>query len=1019
MAMRNMWAAVGWAILSPACLLRPARWQATRSPAPQDFSAERYRSGPRYAALLFGFSALVAAQTPDAASIHGRILDQSHAPVAGAKIAATNTLSKAERSAQSDDSGCFTLEGLPIAGVWTVTVAKPGFADARAADVTLEGGTGANITFQLDVAQGKALVSVTGVAGEIRTDQPQLGDRLDSGQMEETPLFNRRMTYLPLLNAANRQAINQGDVFMNQDLFTTNGAGRRQTWFEVDGVTGNDSWGRQTIFTNVPLAGLDEMTILENAFSAEYGGSTGSAVNIVTKSGGDQFHGDALGLFRPSGTEAALSGFNSNTAASGNDLTNDTLIQPAVSLSGPIGDDHKTYFSLSGEASKEDKASPVISPVAPGNFIGRYRDFVGFLRLDRELNRNNKLFFRSDADGFYDTNPNGTVGGNNLPTVDRIFKRRTYSEELGETAVIGASLVNSARVQFQLASPITAFDPVTYGTEFSVPISAGGTFTSGTSQSAWLANRQYQANDTLSAIRGRHQLRFGVDTIVAHTGGNSKEFGGPIYLGEFIYNTCVLALSVCESPAYLDNISNVKTYTQSYGNASYTVNDTLFAGFVQDDWRVRPNLTINMGLRYELQTFTNSRKNFAPRVGFAWSPFGDAKTVIRSGFGIYYSQIVDNSEANYALTGPTGVFNYTAAPGQVGFPTSVASAPLPAFPAGAQVPLRSLYVRPGDAAYLNQFFPTSVLPAYPSQLLNPYSEQWTFGVEHRFGKDWVLSADYVGSHTERINRPLDVDAPAPFLRTAPGQTRSAQAANCTRPYWIWWYNQKGMTCNPSVATNPQPPYSVIQTDVNDGYAYYDALDVNLSHRFSHRLSMLASYTWSHAIDNVDPDTTSQNPNDANFTGHIENGNAIFDQRQRFVLSGLYELPFKIRFGGVSTLASGLPYNVTTGTTNSGDTGATTDRPVINGEVIGRNTGRGRPIYDVSPFIERPFVFWKERARLILRVEALNALNHANFVGYSGTYGNGASAGPGFGAPLVGITNQLPARSLQFSVRMAF
>jgi hypothetical protein len=279
--------------------------------------------------------------------------------------------------------------------------------------------------------------------------------------------------------------------------------------------------------------------------------------------------------------------------------------------------------------------------------------------------------------------------------------------------------------------------------------------------------------------------------------------------------------------------------------------------------------------------------------------------------------------------------------------------------------------------------------------------------------------DYVGSHTLRINRPLDVDAPAPFVRTAPGQTRSAQAANCTRPYWIWWYEQHNLTCNPAAATNPQPPYSVIQTDVNDGYAYYDALDVNLRHRFSRRLSMLASYTWSHCIDNVDPDIPSQNPNDANFTGHIENGNAIFDQRHRLVLSGLYVLPLKINFGGVTTLASGLPYNITTGTTNSGDTGATSDRPVINGVVVGRNTGRGRPIYDVSPFIERAFALWNERAHLNLRLEASNVLNHANFVGYSGTYGNGAAAGPGFGAPLAGITNQLPARSLQFSVAVAF
>src|ERR1019366_1803295 len=127
--------------------------------------------------------------------------------------------------------------------------------------------------------------------------------------------------------------------------------------------------------------------------------------------------------------------------------------------------------------------------------------------------------------------------------------------------------------------------------------------------------------------------------------------------------------------------------------------------------------------------------------------------------------------------------------------------------------------------------------------------------------------------------------PAPFVRTAPGQVRTAQAANCPRPYWIYWYSQHGLTCNPNAATNPQPPYSVIQSDVNDGYSYYDALQVNLNGSIGSRLVANVSYTWSHTLDNVDPDLPSQNPNDPNFTGNTEKANAIFDQRHRLVLSG--------------------------------------------------------------------------------------------------------------------------------------
>jgi hypothetical protein len=966
---------------------------------------------------LFVLGLCLSAQTPDTATIRGHVVDQTRAGIPGVQVTAKNAQSGLERATQTDETGRFSLAGLPISGKYEITAKKSGFAEARLNDVTLAGGTTADVNLLLSVAGGEAQVTVTGVAGEVRADQPQLGDRLDERQINEVPLLNRRITYLPLLNAANRPALNQGDVFMNENLFTTNGAGRRQSWFEVDGSTGSDSWGRQTIFSNIPVTAVQEITVLTNAFSAEYGASTGSVVNIVTKSGSSQYHGEILELWRPAATSAALSGFTAATAANGNAVTSDTLGQSAVALSGPPGGGGHTYFSLAAEYSRQDRASPINSPIAPGSFVGHYRGWLGFLRVDHQINERHQLFFRGNLDGFHDTNPNGTVGGNNLPSVDRVFRRRTYSTEVGETAVLSPSLLNNLRVQFQLASPITQFDPVVYGTQYQVPISAGGVFTSGTSQSALLMNRQYQFNDVLSSIHGRHQLKFGADVIYAHTGGNSKEFGGPIYLGQFIYNTCTLALTICESPPYLNNIANVRSYTQSYGNANYTVDDTLWALFVQDDYHVRSDLTINLGLRYEQQTFTDARKDFAPRVGFSYNWRGDGKTVVRGGFGIYYSQVVDNSAANWALTGPTGVFNYTASAGQVGFPSSIAAAPLPAFPPGAVAPLRSLYVRPGDSANLNQYFPTSTLTGYQNELLNPYSEQWTFGVERRLVRNWVLSVDYVGSHTLRINRPLNVNPPAPFSRTAGQAPRLPAVANCTRPYWQWWYNQHGSVCD-SRNVNP-PPYNVILSDVNDGYAYYDALDVNLSHRFSTRLSMLASYTWSHAIDNVDPDVPGQNPNDPNFTGKIENGNAIFDQRHRFVLSGIAVLPLQINFGGIATVASGLPYNFVTGLNNSGDPGATTDRPVINGAVVGRNTGRGSRVYELSPFLERPFALRGERVHLVLRVEAFNVFNHANFVGYSGTYGNSAAPGNGFGQPLVGITNQLPARSLQFSVKLSF
>jgi hypothetical protein len=180
-----------------------------------------------------------------------------------------------------------------------------------------------------------------------------------------------------------------------------------------------------------------------------------------------------------------------------------------------------------------------------------------------------------------DTNPNGIVGGPTLPTVARTFHRRTYPAEFGDTYAISSHLLNNARAQFQLASPITEFDPVIDSTQFVVTITgltglASTKFTTGTSQSALLMNRQYGFGDTLTATWGRHQINFGGDANISHTGGNSKEFGGPVYDGAFTFNNCpgpggtvtnAQIEAYCET-TWISNIANVASYSQSYGNAA-------------------------------------------------------------------------------------------------------------------------------------------------------------------------------------------------------------------------------------------------------------------------------------------------------------------------------------------------------------------------------------------------------------------------------------------------------------------
>jgi hypothetical protein len=487
------------------------------------------------------------AQTPDTAALLGTVGDPSHAAIIGAHITVTNETTGLRRTVDSDSTGHFTLAGLPAAGAYTVNISKDGFATGQTTHIQLVPGSSAIVTLTLKVAGETSIVTVDGTASGLRADQPQLGINLASEQIQQTPLVTRRITALPLLNSANRPAINQGDIFMNEVLITSNGAGRRQAWFEVDGANSIDMWGRQTIFTNIPLMAVDEMSVLTNAFTPEYGGGTGSVVNIVTHSGGSNYHGQLLELWRPAATEASLSGFTTANAASGNDISSDTLGQTAVAVSGPLLS-QKTQFFLAGEWNREAKASPITSPLAPGSFVGHYRGWLGLLRLDHQINDKNNVFLRANLDDFTDTNPNGIVGGASLATVARTFHRRTYSGELGETATLSPNLLNNLRLEFQLASPITEFDPVLFTTQFLVPISSGGTFTSGTSQNALLMNRQYEISETLSIASGRHQIAVGANIIDAHNGGNSKEFGGPIFLGKFTYDTCTQALAFAKAP---------------------------------------------------------------------------------------------------------------------------------------------------------------------------------------------------------------------------------------------------------------------------------------------------------------------------------------------------------------------------------------------------------------------------------------------------------------------------------------
>ncbi len=941
--------------------------------------------------LRFGFSLLLfltlgLAQTPNTASVQGRVTDRTGGVVASARVALENADTGARREAITDTAGRYTLAGLPLTGVYRLSIAKTGFSTAMPDALQLRANESAMVNVVLEPEGVRAHVDIFGTAEGVRQDSPQMETRLDLASMEHAPILGRKITTLPLLDSAVRPARGTGDLFLNNTLFVVNGAGRRQTPYVIDGSTGDDDWGRQSVFTNLPFAAIEEFTVATNSFSAEFGRSAGGVVNVVTKSGTNLLHGDLVYLFRPGAWQAS----SPNSPL----RTEDRLQQVSGAVSGPIVQD-KTHFLLSSEYSNGHRDSAISSALAPGIYTGNFQQALLLARVDRQWDRRNTLNAKVNFDRFFDTNPADAVGGNALPSAARVFHKRTYAAQLSDLTVVSPAAINELRLQFQLGSPITQFQPVTPGTQFVRP----GVSTEGESRAAKLINHQYQVLDTFSVTRGLHSLRLGGDAIHSSSGGQGTEFGSGYVLGQFTFRTG-LPLS---RPTSALTIADAARYTQSFGNANYNVSEWLWALFIQDTYRVAPGLTLNLGLRYERQTFTDDRDNFSPRAGFAYNLFGNAKTVVRGGYGIYYSELRANLGAQFSQSSPTGIFTFTAAPGQLGFPATLAA--LPGLPAGAAVPPRDLVIRPGRRSFYNQFFDVSKLRFYPGKLLNPYTQQANIGMEREIASQWFLSADYVYQHTIRIDRTLDLNAPAPFIRTAPGQTRTGAAADLTRPI---------------VPVNGG--FRRIQAVINDGSSLYNALQVRLHKRFGNRLSVLANYTWSHTINTAETDSNTD-PNDANSIGRPERASSLLDQRHRAAISGWYRLPLGFTTGTFTTLASARPFNITTGADNNGD-GTTSDRPVIDGAVMGRNTGRGTPTYDTGVFFEKEFAIG-ERVRVSARAEGSNIFNHANVVLRQGVYGNLASGlpdptvSPALGQGLSGIANVDPGRQFQLHLRVQF
>ncbi len=938
-------------------------------------------------------STYLAAQT-DLGAVQGHVQDQQNKAIAGASVTLRNPSTAFDTTVQTDASGNYSFIGVPLTGSYVLTVNAPQFKQAEQKDIYLRAGGTAVFDFNLTVSGEKTQVNVYGTTGTVPTESNQVSTRLSQEKIEDTPVFERKITTLPLLNSSVRPSQTTGDLFLNETLFVINGTGRRQTTYRLDDTTANDMWGRQSMFAGLPFSAVQEFTVYTNASSAEWGWNAGTAVNVVTRSGSNDWHGDFTGMGSPSFANASIP-----LAAK---PVQETLAQGSGMFSGPIVKD-KTYFMVAAQYTNQDRPAIITSPVDPGAvYNGTFGQTLFLARLDQQLSQSNRLSVRANFDRFSDSNPQDAVSGVALPTTARVFTRNTYQAAITDDAVINNNTLNDARFEFLLGDPITQFTPANLSPQLFV----SGYYTYGESRVANLMNHQYEYADTLSLSRGKHQIKVGFDVMNSSSGGFGQEFGAGYTDGRFqinpLYKTIPISTLLTLNPslpppgAPAGAPPLVSSFTQSFGNQNYHLTDTLFGLFAQDNWNVLPNLTVNLGIRWDGETFTGQNALFSPRAGFAWR-IPNSNTVIRGGYGIYYSEERTDLYASAALGGPAGAFTYSAAPGGLGFPTSFA--PI-TFPAGATLPARSITILAGQCNYLNQFLPVDQLRFCSNNFQNPYTQQWNLGFEHDLGGGWLFAMDYIGSHTIHIEQPVDLNAPSAFNRMAPGQVRSVAAANATRP----------------IIPVPGGYQQVLQY-VNAGSAWYDGLQVRVTKQLTRKVSLLGTYTWSHDINTVEWDGTGQNPNSYSCLIICEKATSLLNQTNRASVSATYSLPWGFMLSGWMEAASGFPFNVTTGVDNNGD-GNTSDRPVINGVVIPRDAGQAPATYDFN-FALQKSIRMTERASLILRAESYNTTNHLNLYTLNGVYGNAANPVATFGTPMGGLANVGPPRLMQFMARITF
>ncbi|HZS05051.1 MAG TPA: carboxypeptidase regulatory-like domain-containing protein [Blastocatellia bacterium] len=977
--------------------------------------------------LAIGLGGSMLAQQP-LGNISGVVTDPTGAVVAGATVTATSRATGATRTATANDQGFFLIPTLQ-AGEYKLTVANKGFADFTIERVVVEVGQTAKVDVAMKIGGTSEQVQISGAdAAAVDTQQATVGGVVNERQINELPLNGRN--YLELAKLQPGVEIQEGRSFdPTKSRYTGISVGSRsgrEARITIDGVDAVDEHvGTTTI--NISQEGIQEFQISLSSSDTSAGLSATGAVNVITKRGSNALHGSGFLFGRGSGY-AARPSFSPVRP----DFDRK---QYGGSLGGRVIKDRLFWFG-NYEKTDENSAIGISTPYFPSltSFKAPFEETSSTVRTDWHVSKNNDFLFRWSRN---DNSSLGGFGGIKLPSGGNINANTTHQYVWGLDSVLSSRLTNSFRsalTDFKnrvLRPPADAQAVVVPGIEnYRIVTSGdGGLLNSGpdniTPQSTFELFGQFRDDVTLTG--GNHTWRAGADVVRRRVRVTNFVNGFP---------SITVVAPASRNPAdllnqtFIDFTIGNKNGKRIPGTPDNAHRNTRISWYVDDAWRMRPNLTLSYGVRYEVDTHPLNndldkpalvktilprgteptpidKNNFAPHIGVAWDPWKDGKTSFRLGGGIYYamriSNLVTNERASLAgfNSGNDTISLTSGTSGKVDFNrdgvTDFDFSPI--LVSGVKLKDALPVISAGQAVYVAASALTTPTlditrtgTLISNQLQTPYSQQVNFGVQRELPWNSVIDVNVI------------------YSRTAHEFMRDVDAAN------LFPGNGAPITLGDGLAPTRQ-----ITLITSDGFSRYQALTIRYDKRFTKRYQLTASY----ALSKLETSTAdglglgagalvNRNPK-ANF------GYGPFDRRHRLTLNGILELPKGFRLSMISTFNSSLPVNALVGSADlngdgiTGDLLPTTRRGDVgrginsvaelnaairnyNAFFAGKRTPRGQtnPFLPEIPenikfgdsFISQDFQLSyvlkiKERLKIEATAQVFNAFNFSNLVGPAG------------------------------------